>query len=266
VFELFTQVPVTQARAAGGLGIGLSLVRRLVELHGGSVVAHSEGPSRGSEFVVELPLLQEPGLPGDVPVHGPGATADTAVNNLRVQSSLSGALPHPSAPAVTEPQTPAAAPTAAPAMLESPDLPSAAVTVSEGPLHGSATPRGRRILIVDDNADSADSLAMLLQLGGHEAHTAYDGPQGLEAAARLQPEVMLLDLGLPGLDGCELCRRIRQQPWGQAALLIAVTGWGQAADRQRSRDAGFDAHLVKPVELAALEQVIGGLAGQAPRG
>ena len=143
-------------------------------------------------------------------------------------------------------------------MLDQHDVPSASPT--DGAQPGEAPPQGRRILIVDDNADSADSLAMLLQLGGHEAHTAYDGPQGLEAAARLQPDVMLLDLGLPGMDGCEVCRRVRQQPWARGALLVAVTGWGQAADRQRSQDAGFDAHLVKPVELPALEQIISGLA------
>lgn len=145
-------------------------------------------------------------------------------------------------------------------MLDQHDVPSASPT--DGAQPGEAAPQGRRILIVDDNADSADSLAMLLQLGGHEAHTAYDGPQGLEAAARLQPDVMLLDLGLPGMDGCEVCRRVRQQPWARRALLVAVTGWGQAADRQRSQEAGFDAHLVKPVELQALEKIIAGLAGR----
>ena len=124
-------------------------------------------------------------------------------------------------------------------------------------------PRGRRVLIVDDNADSADSLAMLLQLGGHEAHTAYDGPEAVAAAARLQPEVLLLDLGLPGLDGCEVCRRIRQQPWAAGALLIAVTGWGQPDDKRRSQEAGFDGHLVKPVDPQALEKLITGFTARA---
>jgi CheY-like chemotaxis protein len=146
-------------------------------------------------------------------------------------------------------------------MLDQSDFSSASASVSDDALPGEGPPRGRRILIVDDNADSADSLAMLLQLGGHEAHTAYDGVQALETAQRLQPDVMLLDLGLPGLDGCEVCRRVRQQPWAGRTLLVAVTGWGQAADRQRSQDAGFDAHLVKPVDIPALEQVIAGLAG-----
>ncbi|NML17716.1 response regulator [Azohydromonas caseinilytica] len=122
----------------------------------------------------------------------------------------------------------------------------------------TSEPQGRRVLIVDDNVDSADSLAMLLQLSGHEAHTAYDGPEGVEAAARLQPEVVLLDLGLPGLDGCEVCRRIRQEPWASDALFIAVTGWGQAADKRRSQEAGFDGHLVKPVDPQALQQMIEG--------
>ncbi|WP_298232242.1 response regulator [uncultured Azohydromonas sp.] len=139
-----------------------------------------------------------------------------------------------------------------------PDLPPPSDSASEDHRSGETAPRGRRILIVDDNADSADSLAMLLQLGGHEAHTAYDGLHALELASRLQPEVLLLDLGLPGLDGCELCRRIRQQPWSARSLLIAVTGWGQAADRQRSQDAGFDGHLVKPVDLQALEKLLAG--------
>ncbi|WP_198321043.1 response regulator [Azohydromonas aeria] len=132
------------------------------------------------------------------------------------------------------------------------------------PAHdGGAAPSGRRILIVDDNADSADSLAMLLQLNGHEAHTAYDGLQAVELAAQLRPEVLLLDLGLPGLDGCEACRRIRQQPWAAQSLLVAVTGWGQAADRQRSADAGFDAHLVKPVDVVALEKLVADFPGHA---
>ncbi len=147
-------------------------------------------------------------------------------------------------------------------MLDQSDLSSAPASVSDDALPGKGAPRGRRILIVDDNADSADSLAMLLQLSGHEAHTAYDGLQALETVQRLQPDVVLLDLGLPGLDGCEVCRRVRQQPWARRPLLVAVTGWGQAADRQRSQDAGFDVHLVKPVDLPALEQVIAGVAGQ----
>jgi CheY-like chemotaxis protein len=141
-------------------------------------------------------------------------------------------------------------------MLDTPDIPTACAQGPDAPQPASTVPQGRRILIVDDNADSADSLAMLLQLAGHEAHTVYDGPQALEAATRLQPEVLLLDLGLPGMDGCELCRRIRQQPWGRSALMIALTGWSQAADKQRSHDAGFDVHLVKPVDLAALEGVL----------
>ena len=148
-------------------------------------------------------------------------------------------------------------------MLNLPDFPPLSDSASEDHLSGEAAPQGRRVLIVDDNADSADSLAMLLQLGGHEAHTAYDGLQALELASRLQPEVLLLDLGLPGLDGCELCRRIRQQPWSARSLLIAVTGWGQAADKQRSQDAGFDGHLVKPVDLQALEKL---LVGESTRG
>jgi PAS domain S-box-containing protein len=246
VFDLFTQVESAQGRAAGGLGIGLSLVKRLVELHGGSVAAHSAGLGQGSDFTIELPLLAEQSLPGDAPA---------AEGTIPL-------FPGHGAPSVTPfGPIPAEAASADLAMLNLPDFPPLSDSASEDHLSGEAAPQGRRILIVDDNADSADSLAMLLQLGGHEAHTAYDGLQALELASRLQPEVLLLDLGLPGLDGCELCRRIRQQPWSARSLLIAVTGWGQAADKQRSQDAGFDGHLVKPVDLQALEKLI---AGGAP--
>lgn len=241
VFELFTQVDSAHGRAAGGLGIGLSLVKRLVELHGGRVAAHSEGPGRGSVFSVELPLLDAaaPGLAGNLPLWTPPASTAAA---FALSSSD-------------------AAPGAAAAMLNTPEdsaLPT--VPEPEGAVPAAGTPAARRVLIVDDNIDSADSLAMLLQLGGHDVHVAYDGLQALDLAARLQPQVLLLDLGLPGLDGCELCRRIRQQPWSAQALLIAVTGWGQAADKQRSRDAGFDGHLVKPVDVQALERLIAGRA------
>ena len=244
VFDLFTQVDGARSRAAGGLGIGLSLVKRLVALHGGSVAAHSPGLGQGSSFTVELPLLAEQELPGDA--------RDTA-RTIPLR-------PRPPSPSEAAPvPMPAAASEVIPAMPNMPDdHPSASASASEDAAPGAAAPQGRRVLIVDDNADSADSLAMLLQLGGHEAHTAYDGLQALELASRLQPEVLLLDLGLPGLDGCELCRRIRQQPWAARSLLIAVTGWGQAADKQRSQDAGFDGHLVKPVDLPALEKLLAG--------
>jgi CheY-like chemotaxis protein len=115
----------------------------------------------------------------------------------------------------------------------------------------------RRILVADDNVDSANSLGMLLKIIGHDVRTARDGNEALTVAADFRPDVMLLDIGMPGMDGYELARRVREQPWGKSAMLIAVTGWGQDQDRQRSRDAGFDQHLVKPVELEALEKLLG---------
>jgi CheY-like chemotaxis protein len=115
---------------------------------------------------------------------------------------------------------------------------------------------GRRILIVDDNRDAAISLGMLLELSGYEIETAYDGSAAIDAAARFQPQVILLDIGLPGLDGYEVARRMRSEPWGKQATLVAVTGWGQAEDRERSKAAGFDAHLVKPVDHDALVKLL----------
>jgi PAS domain S-box-containing protein len=191
VFDLFTQVDRSLERTAGGLGIGLSLVKRLVEMHGGSVEAFSEGLGKGSEFVVRLPIVDE--------------------------------KPDAAAP------EPAAAP---------------------------ETERPLRILIVDDNRDAAASLSRLLTMAGHETHTAHDGLEAWEAAEHLRPEAMLLDIGLPKLSGYELCRLVRDQPWGRDMVLIALTGWGQDADRRRSREAGFDGHVVKPVDHAALENLL----------
>jgi CheY-like chemotaxis protein len=115
---------------------------------------------------------------------------------------------------------------------------------------------GRRILIVDDNEDGAASLAMLLQFGGHETYAARDGREAIEAAERLRPDAVLLDIGLPGLNGYEVCRRIRQQPWGKGLMLVALTGWGQDEDRRRSKEAGFDAHMVKPVDPEVLLKLL----------
>jgi PAS domain S-box-containing protein len=193
LFEMFFQVDRTLERSQGGLGIGLSLVRRLVELHGGTVEARSEGVGRGSEFTVRLPILVE--QPSPRPPREPAGDGGTMV------------------PA-------------------------------------------RRILIVDDNRDSADSLAMLLELTGHEVHTAYDGAEGVETAERVRPEVVLLDIGMPKLNGYDACRRIRDQACGKDTLLIAMTGWGQDEDRRRTEEAGFDAHLVKPVDPEALMKLL----------
>jgi CheY-like chemotaxis protein/nitrogen-specific signal transduction histidine kinase len=182
-FEIFVQAGEQDA-ARGGLGIGLSLVRRFVEMHGGSVSAYSDGPGHGSEFVVRLPLVKAP------------------------------------TPPVAEPAPP------------------------QQKLPRSA----RRVLVVDDNVDAANSLAMLLQIDGHEVQVTHDGRGALEAVAATPPEFIFLDIGLPGIDGYEVARRIRQQMGPNHLVLIALTGWGQEEDRQRSKEAGFDYHFVKPVE------------------
>lgn len=191
VFDIFTQVDRSLEQSQGGLGIGLSLVRRLVEMHDGSVEARSEGPNEGSEFIVRLPLAVR--APMDTP-----SSDGAAVQRLS---------------------------------------------------HG-------RILVVDDNKDSADTLAMLLRLKGNDIRTAHDGVEALEVADKFHPEIVLLDIGLPNLNGYDVARRIRQQPWGQDVLLIALTGWGNDEDRRLSQEAGFNFHVVKPVELAALEELL----------
>ncbi len=192
VFELFTQLNSSLERTHGGLGIGLTLAERLVEMHGGSVVARSEGAGKGSEFEVRLPLL----------VEEPQAT-----QHMDAADSVHGTPP-------------------------------------------------RKILVVDDNRDSAASLAMLLKLIGNETITAYDGEEAVEQAALNRPDVILLDLGLPKRNGYDACRLIRQQAWGRDILLIALTGWGQEEDRRKSREAGFDGHLVKPVSFEALIKLL----------
>jgi PAS domain S-box-containing protein len=197
IFEMFSQVDQSLERAHGGLGIGLTLVKRLVELHGGTVQAFSHGKGQGSEFVVRLAALND----------------------------------------------------------------SAEV---EGPVEPGVGKRAtaRRVLIVDDNEDSARSLAMLLDLSGDRTRTAHDGIEALAAAEEFRPEVVLLDIGMPKLNGFDAARRIRQQPWGKDMVLIALTGWGQDADRRRSQQAGFDAHLVKPIDHAVLEKVLSSLPGR----
>jgi PAS domain S-box-containing protein len=190
VFEMFAQVDTSLERSRDGLGIGLTLVKTLVEMHGGTVEARSDGPGRGSEFTIRLPVVASTSRPA-----------------------------------------PPAAPEPVPAV-------------------------GRRILIVDDNEDGAASLEMLLQIAGHETYTAREGKGALELAERVRPDAVLLDIGLPGLNGYDVCRRIRTEPWGKDLMLVALTGWGQDEDRQKSSDAGFDGHLVKPVEFGALVKLI----------
>ena len=191
IFDQFRQIGTKGA--GGGLGIGLALVKRLVDLHGGRVTATSKGRGAGSEFEVRLPVVAE--------------------------------------------QTAA--------------IPAAAV---EAPL--ARAPTALRILIVDDNEDSAVSLGTVLGTIGYDIHTAHDGVRGLDAATALRPDVIILDIGLPEMDGYEVARRIRAEPWGQPVTLIALTGWGQAEDRRRTAAAGFDKHLVKPVDPAALAQLL----------
>ncbi len=199
VFDLFTQVNHSLDRSQGGLGIGLTLVRRLVEMHGGTVLALSEGVNRGSEFVIRLPLL--------------------AGAEMRAPSANGG---------------------------------SARVELD----------RGRRVLVVDDNEDACKSLARLLRLIGHEVRTAHDGPTTLALLPEFAADAVLLDIGLPGMDGYQIARAIRGQPAGQRMMLVALTGYGQEEDRRRSRDAGFDHHLVKPVDLDALTRVFASLPGR----
>jgi len=137
-----------------------------------------------------------------------------------------------------------------------PVLPEAAKLASRTTAAKPAAAGGRRILIVDDNIDGADSLAMLLQLGGHETHKAHDGVEAIETAERVRPDAVLLDIGLPKMNGYEACRRIREQPWGKDLLLVALTGWGMEEDRHRSKEAGFSTHMVKPVDYDALTKLL----------
>jgi PAS domain S-box-containing protein len=190
IFDLFVQGDRTLDRSQGGLGIGLSVVRRLVEMHGGQVAARSAGPGQGSSFSIRLPLIDAPGVRPDQPAHF------TAVQ--------------------------------------------------------------QRILIVDDNQDAADSLALLLQLDGHDTQAVYGSKAALERAQSYQPEVVLLDIGLPEMNGYEVARRLRLLPGLERVRLIALTGYGQAEDQARAQAAGFDAHLMKPVESLALKQALAG--------
>ena len=193
VFEMFTQVDRTLETTTGGLGIGLSLVKGLLDMHGGTIEARSDGEGMGSEFVVRLPVvmsdLAEPDRPN-------GQTSEI--------------------------------------------VPSAR----------------RRILVVDDSVDATDSLRLLLEMSGHEVRTANDGEAGIAVAAQFRPDVVLMDIGMPKLNGHEAARRIRQQPWGRGMVLVALTGWGREDDRKKSADAGFDHHLVKPVEIDALMKLM----------
>ena len=196
IFEMFTQVDRDPERSQGGLGIGLTLVKRLIEMHGGSVEARSGGTGLGSEFVVQLPILS-----GKTELAKPVKIA-----------------PHKQEPS-----------------------------------------QSHRILVVDDNRDSAESLAMLLRINGNSTHMAHDGFEALEAVEKHRPDVVLLDIGLPKLSGHDVCRHVREQPWGKDIVVIALTGWGQEEDRRRSQEAGFNGHLVKPVNYDELFNLLNSL-------
>jgi signal transduction histidine kinase len=208
IFDMFTQLNNQTGRAQSGLGIGLALVRKLLEMHGGSVTAFSEGNGQGSEFLITLPVI----------------TNETNAANGRAAVSLDS------------------------------DTGTEAVQVR------------RRILVADDNADALESLATLLELSGHEVFSASNGALALESAERHRPEVALLDIGMPKLDGYEVARRIRAQPWGRRITLVALTGWGQESDRRRSGEAGFDSHLVKPLDLDKLTALLDRLPVQIAQG
>ena len=196
IFNMFSQLAPALERSQGGLGIGLSLVKGLVSLHGGSIEARSDGPGKGSEFIVRLPMATEKIIEEAVPPSRQGEQVEVAKF---------------------------------------------------------------RLLIVDDLKDSADSLAALLKMIGHKVHTAYDGEDAVIAAETFRPDVVLLDIGMSRMNGYDACRRIREQPWGMGMYLIALTGWGQETDRHRSKQAGFDHHLVKPVDQDELMKVLASL-------
>ena len=199
IFEMFTQVK-DHHTVQGGLGVGLTLVKRLVELHGGTVEAFSAGPGEGSEFLVRLPA-------GAVP-----------------EAPAAGAKPQP---------------------------------VKAG--------SPRRVLVVEDNPDTASTLAALLDMAGHDTRVAHDGAAAVEMAESFRPHVVLLDLGLPKMDGVEVCRWLRRQPWGRKLTVAALTGWGQEADRRRTLEAGFDEHLVKPVGPEAVLALVASVSPPAAK-
>lgn len=201
VFDIYTQLEPTNGHIEGGLGVGLTLAKNLVELHGGRIEARSAGPGHGSEFIVRLPMLARDGPRSQAHLGNEGASHE----------------------------------------------------VTQGRLDA------HRILVVDDNRDAAKSLGVLLRLLGAEVNVVHNGPSALKAMTAFRPTVVLLDIGMPGMDGYQVARNIRQQDEFQDVALIALTGWGQEKDRRRSQAAGFNYHLTKPAELSALEALLASL-------
>jgi len=199
LFTLFSQAHTALVRSEGGLGVGLALARGLVALHGGRVEARSDGPGRGSEFIVRLPV----------------AAPAWEVSQVEVSADRPADV-------------------------------------------------GLRILVVDDSRDAADTCATVLELSGHEVQTAYDGRRALELAGTFRPHALVLDIGLPDVNGYEVARSIRAAPWGRGMVLIAVTGWGQGEDRRRALEAGFDHHLTKPIAAETLESLLQSLDTSEP--
>jgi signal transduction histidine kinase len=196
LFNLFARLETSDDRTPGGLGIGLALVRKLVEMHSGEVAVRSAGVGHGSEFVVRIPLLD--------------------------------------------------------------NMPAAAVLAAR---NNATLPTRHRILVADDNPDALESLALLLECDGHEVWKAANGAEAVELAEKCKPHLALLDIGMPVVDGYEAARRIRSEAWGKGMMLVALSGWGQSSDVQRSRDSGFDSHLVKPASFDALAQLLSRVPG-----
>jgi CheY-like chemotaxis protein len=197
IFDMFSQVDRSIEKSTGGLGIGLALVKGLVEMHGGTVTAESAGQGNGSRFTVRLPAARAVS----------SASSDHSVGQ-----------------------------------------------------NGSVVGPGRRILVVDDNRDSAESMGEMLRLFGNEVALAHDGVEAIERAGAFRPEVILMDVGMPRLNGYDATRRLRELPWGKDVAIVALTGWGQDGDRSKSKEAGCDGHLVKPVSLPDLQKLLGELA------
>jgi CheY-like chemotaxis protein len=191
IFDMFTQVDGSLERAHGGLGIGLTLVKRLVEMHGGTVTARSDGANRGSEFVVRLPVVEE------------------LLSQLHETNG-----------------------------------------------EHVAAPGQRRIMVVDDNQNAAEVMGMLLKALGNDVRTVFSGLEAIEVAERFRPDLILLDIGMPKMNGYETARRLRDQPWGKEIVLAALTGWGQEEDKRRTREAGFNHHFVKPVDMNVLQRFL----------